>query len=61
VAQRYDIFKKAEDDSLIWVEAVLDISQARKRLIILTSTAPGEYCLWDPLRQMFIDRELLWL
>ena len=61
MAQRYDIFKKTADESLVWIEAVEDISQARKRLVTLTSTSPGEYCLWDPLRQMFIERELLWL
>jgi hypothetical protein len=61
MAPRYDIFKKDSDECLIWIETVEDISQAKRRLITLTSIFPGEYCLWDPARQMFIDRELLWL
>jgi hypothetical protein len=60
MAPRYDIFKKDSDESLIWIETVEDISHARKRLITLASTSPGEYCLWDPSRQMFIERALLW-
>ena len=43
---KYDIFKKT-DNSVIWVEAVDDIVAAKKRLISLSSTTPGEYKLWD--------------
>jgi hypothetical protein len=58
MAPRYDIFKKGSDESLVWIETVEDISQAEKRLISLASTVPGDYRLWDPSRQMFIERDI---
>jgi hypothetical protein len=51
---KYDIFKKT-DNSVVWVEAVEDIFAAKKRLICLSTTAPGEYKLWDSSRQEFIN------
>jgi hypothetical protein len=51
---KYDIFKKT-DNSVVWVEAVEDIVAAKKRLISLSSTTPGEYKLWDSSRQEFIN------
>jgi hypothetical protein len=51
---QYDIFKKT-DHSVVWVEAVEDIVAAKKRLISLSSTTPGEYKLWDSSRQEFIN------
>jgi hypothetical protein len=37
------------------VEAVEDITHARKRLIHLTANEPVEYRLWDSARQMFVE------
>jgi hypothetical protein len=51
---KYDIFKKT-DNSVVWVEAAEDIVAAKKRLISLGSTTPGEYKLWDSSRQEFIN------
>jgi hypothetical protein len=51
---KYDIFKKT-DNSAVWVEAVEDIVAAKKRLISLSTTAPGQYKLWDSSRQEFIN------
>jgi hypothetical protein len=51
---KFDIFKKT-NNSVVWVEAAEDIVAAKKRLISLSSTAPGDYKLWDSLRQQFID------
>jgi hypothetical protein len=51
---KYDIFKKT-DDAVVWLEAVEDIVTAKKRLISLSSTTPGEYKLWDSSRQEFIN------
>jgi hypothetical protein len=51
---KYDIFKKT-DSSVVWVEAVEDIVAAKKRLISLSTTTPGEYKLWDSSRQEFIN------
>jgi hypothetical protein len=52
--RKYDIFKKT-DNSVVWVEAVEDIVAAKKRLISLSYTTPGEYKLWDSSRQEFIN------
>jgi hypothetical protein len=51
---QYDIFRKT-DDSVVWVEAAEDIVAAKKRLISLSSTTPGEYKLWDSSRQEFVN------
>jgi len=51
---KYDIFKKTEN-SVVWIEAVEDIVAAKKRLISLSTAAPGEYKLWDSSRQEFIN------
>jgi hypothetical protein len=52
---KYDIFKKTEENQVVWVEAVEDIVAAKKRLISLTSTVPSKYLLWDSTAQRFID------
>lgn len=52
---KYDIFKTAPDRSVIWVEEAEDISQARKRLVALASTAPAEYRLFDQTREQFVE------
>jgi hypothetical protein len=51
---KYDIFKKT-DNSVVWVEAVEDIVAAKKRLISLSASTPGEYKLWDSSRQEFVN------
>lgn len=52
---RYDIFKKTLTNDFLWVEAVEDMTHARKRLIHLTANEPVEYRLWDSARQMFVE------
>jgi hypothetical protein len=51
---KYDIFKET-DNSVASVEAVEDIVAAKKRLISLSTSTPGEYKLWDSSRQEFIN------
>jgi hypothetical protein len=51
---KYDIFKKTED-SVVWVEAVEDIVQVKKRLISLAANGPDRYVGWDSTQQQFID------
>lgn len=55
MTSRYDIFLKEGEDDLMWMDAVEDICAARKRLVSLASTKPGEYRVWDPSRQQFVD------
>jgi len=42
MSPKYDIFKKT-DNSAVWVEAVEDIVAAKKRLISLSTSAPGVF------------------
>ena len=51
----YDIFQMISGDNLMWIEAVEDLSAAKKRLVSLASTKPGDYRVWDPSRQQFVD------
>jgi hypothetical protein len=55
VTAKYDIFKKTEENQVVWVEAAEDIVSAKKRLISLTSSTPRKYLLWDSTEQRFID------
>ncbi|HXP69807.1 MAG TPA: hypothetical protein VOA88_11030 [Candidatus Dormibacteraeota bacterium] len=48
---KYDIFKKT-DGSVVWVEAVEDIVNVKKRLMSLGS---DDYRVWDSTTQQFID------
>ena len=52
---KYDIFKKTPDNSVVWVEEADDISQARKRLLVLASSVPAEYRLFDQSRLQFVE------
>jgi hypothetical protein len=52
---QYDIFKKTSNGDFVWVEAVEDITRARKCLIHLAANEPADYRLWDSARQMFVD------
>jgi hypothetical protein len=51
---KYDIFKKT-DGSVLWVEAVEDIVEVKKRLISLASQGTDDYRVWDSTREQFID------
>jgi hypothetical protein len=52
---QFDIFKKDEADSFLWVEAVKDRREAQKRLSTLSSSAPADYRLFDQSLQEFIN------
>jgi hypothetical protein len=51
---KYDIFKKT-DGSVLWVEAVEDIVEVKKRLMSLASQGRDDHRVWDSTRQQFID------
>jgi hypothetical protein len=51
---KYDTFKKT-DGSVLWVEAVEDIVEVKRRLISLASQGTDDYRVWDSTRQQFID------
>jgi hypothetical protein len=51
---KYDIFRKT-NDSVVWVEAVEDIVEVKRRLISLASQGTDDYRVWDSMREQFID------
>jgi hypothetical protein len=51
----YNIFRKTSDSPLAWVEVAGDLEEAKKRLISLASTEPGDYFIWDPADHKFIE------
>jgi hypothetical protein len=55
MTSRYDIFQMTGEDDFMWIEAVEDLSAAKKRLMSLASSKPGDYRVWDPARQQFVD------
>jgi hypothetical protein len=43
----YDIFKKLEDDSALWIEDAATLEKAKERLKALASAKPGSYFVRD--------------
>jgi hypothetical protein len=55
VGMAYNIFRKTTETPLVWVEAAGNLDEAKKRLISLASTEPGDYFIWDPADHKFIE------
>jgi hypothetical protein len=55
VDRTYDIFKKTSSKDAIWLEAVQDLQQDKKRLLHYRSTSTGEYLVFDATEVKFID------
>ena len=51
----YNIFRKTSEKPLAWVAAAEDIDEAKKRLISLATSEPGDYYIWDPGDHRFIE------
>ena len=51
----YNIFRKTTETLLVWVEAPVNLDEAKKRLISLASTEPDDYLIWDPTDHRFIE------
>jgi len=45
VTSSYDIFEMIAGNDLMWIEAVEDLSTAKKRLVSLASSKLGDYCV----------------
>jgi hypothetical protein len=53
--QAYDLFKEDERGTRIFVETVIGMHQAKKRLMKLTSLKPGKYRIYDPTEARFVE------
>jgi hypothetical protein len=51
----YDMLRKDPDGSFIWLEAATDLALARARLRDLASRVPGDYVLFDCVKQETIE------
>jgi hypothetical protein len=56
MSSKYDIFVKPPAGPLTWIETVEDIHEAKKRLISLASSKPGDYFIWDLSEHKFIEQ-----
>jgi hypothetical protein len=52
----YDILKRHEDGSFIWLEAARDLPTAQARLRDLSSSIPGEYFVFDQRTQQIVAK-----
>lgn len=55
-AAPFDILKRHDDGSFIWIEAADDIQAARARLNELSASSPGEYFVFDQKTQQIVAR-----
>lgn len=51
----YDMLRKDQDGSFIWLEAASDLAVARARLRDLASRVHGDYVLFDRTKQEVIE------
>ncbi len=52
----FDLLLRDSDGSFIWLEAAVDLPLARARLRDLASRVPGEYVLFDQIKQETIEK-----
>lgn len=52
----FDILRRHNDGSFIWVEVVSELSHAKDRLQQLYSTTPGEYFVFDQKSQQIVAK-----
>ena len=50
----YDILKKSDDGSMLWMEAVENLDQAQTRINDLAQRSPGNYCIFDQTSQRMV-------
>jgi hypothetical protein len=52
----FDILRRHDDGSFIWIEAAQDLDAAQARLRDLCARAPGEYFVFDQKSQQIVAR-----
>jgi hypothetical protein len=51
----FEIFKKDAAGNPIWVETAIGLDQTRKRLITLSGNSTGDYLVFNPRTNTFVD------
>jgi hypothetical protein len=51
---QFDILKRHDDGSFVWVESTQDLPAAQARLLALSIESPGEYFVFDKKTQQFV-------
>jgi hypothetical protein len=51
----YDLFKEGGHGERIWVETVVGLDHLQKRMLTLSSAAPGTYLIYDPTEAQFVE------
>jgi hypothetical protein len=51
----FEIFKKDAAGNPIWVETAIGLDQTRKRLIALSGNSTGDYLVFNPRTNTFVD------
>jgi hypothetical protein len=49
LAQSFDIFRRDSGGDPVWVEAARDLETAKRRIIELSASAPGQYVVFSQL------------
>ncbi len=52
----YDILRRHNDGSFIWLEATSELTHARDRLQQLYAASPGEYFVFDQRSQQIVAK-----
>jgi hypothetical protein len=52
----FDILRRHNDGSLIWVETASELSHAKDRLQQLNAAIPGEYFVFDQKSQQIVAK-----
>lgn len=55
MSDAYDIFRKDGNGDPVWIETIVGRHQVKKRLMKLSSLKPGNYLVYDPTEQRFIE------
>lgn len=51
----FEIFKKDAAGNPIWVETAVGLDHAKKRLIALSGNSTGDYLVFNPRTNAFVD------
>jgi hypothetical protein len=52
----FDILRRHQDGSLIWLESALELDHAKTRLQQLSAGVPGEYFVFDQRSQQIVAK-----